>query len=107
MTSTTEREPPDRRGSPLPLDVVLQGDCLPILEGLPSESVDLIYVDPPFGTGQVQRLQSIRLGVGDKTRKGFGDRTHRFEVQSDHQYRDDMPLDEYLVFLEQRLREAR
>ena len=27
------------------------GDNLPILEGIPSESVDLIYLDPPFNTG--------------------------------------------------------
>jgi len=30
------------------------GDNLPILKELPSESVDLIYVDPPFNTGKVQ-----------------------------------------------------
>ena len=30
------------------------GDNLPILKELPSESVDLIYIDPPFNTGRVQ-----------------------------------------------------
>ncbi|MDP9224108.1 MAG: site-specific DNA-methyltransferase [Actinomycetota bacterium] len=85
---------------------MLEDDSLSVLRTLPSESVDLIYIDPPFGTGQLQRLQSIRLGVGEKTRRGFGDLTHRFEVQSDHEYRDDMPLDEYLVFLDERLKEA-
>ncbi|MEX2101289.1 MAG: site-specific DNA-methyltransferase [Actinomycetota bacterium] len=106
MTQTTPDDPTPAERSVLPLDVVLQDDCLSVLRGLPSDSVDLIYVDPPFGTGQLQRLQRIRLGVGDKTRKGFGDRTHRYEVQSDHAYRDDMPLDEYLKFLDERLAEA-
>ncbi len=27
------------------------GDNLPILKGLESESVDLIYIDPPYNTG--------------------------------------------------------
>lgn len=30
-------------------------DNLAILRGMPSESVDLIYIDPPFNTGKVQR----------------------------------------------------
>jgi site-specific DNA-methyltransferase (adenine-specific) len=106
MTSMVPDDPPLAGETVLPLDVVLEGDSLSVLRSLPSESVDLIYIDPPFGTGQVQRLQSIRLGVGEKTRKGFGDLTHRYEVQSDHEYRDDMPLDDYLVFLDERLREA-
>ena len=85
---------------------LIQGDSLEVLTQLPASCVDLIYVDPPFGTGQIRRLQSIRTGIGERTRKGFGDRTYRYAVTSDHEYRDDMPLDEYLVFLERRLSEA-
>ncbi|MCJ7518264.1 MAG: hypothetical protein MUO42_01140, partial [Anaerolineaceae bacterium] len=45
------------------------GDNLPILRSLPSESVDLIYIDPPFNTGKTQELKTI------KTRKSkTGDR---------------------------------
>jgi DNA modification methylase len=29
-------------------NTLYHGDCLEILKGLPSESVDLIYLDPPF-----------------------------------------------------------
>lgn len=32
----------------LPLDQVVQGDCLEILSGFPSESIDLIFADPPY-----------------------------------------------------------
>lgn len=81
-------------------------EALDVLPHLPSGSVDLIYIDPPFGTGIVRRLDSIRTGSGDNTRKGFGDRTYLYEVRSSRQYRDDMPLDEYLLFLEDHLKEA-
>src|SRR4029079_13141634 len=33
---------------PLPIDQILQGDCLEILESLPEQSVDLIFADPPY-----------------------------------------------------------
>ncbi|NLA80598.1 MAG: site-specific DNA-methyltransferase, partial [Chloroflexi bacterium] len=35
-------------------------DNLSVLKTLPSESVDLIYIDPPFNTGKVQARKSIR-----------------------------------------------
>src|SRR5580704_10295187 len=34
--------------APLPLDQVLQGDCLSVLAGLPEKSVDLVFADPPY-----------------------------------------------------------
>ena len=49
------------------------GDNLPILQQMPSASVDLIYIDPPFNTGKVQgrtQIKSVRSEAGDRT--GFG-----------------------------------
>jgi site-specific DNA-methyltransferase (adenine-specific) len=89
--------------STVPIRGLVKGENLAIMRQLPAESIDLIYIDPPFGTGQVRRLQSIRTGSGDKTRNGFGGRTYNFEVVSAHNYRDDMPLEEYLGFLYERL----
>jgi len=37
---------------------VYTGDCLDILEKLPNESVDLVYIDPPFFTQTVHKLQT-------------------------------------------------
>lgn len=34
--------------SPLPLDTILQGDCIELLKSLPAESVDLVFADPPY-----------------------------------------------------------
>ncbi len=82
---------------------VIQAENLDVLRGMPDGCVDLIYVDPPFGTGQVRRLDSIRLGRGPLSRRGFGDRTHAYEVVSSIAYRDDLSLSDYLHFLEVRL----
>lgn len=48
------------------------GDNLPILQKMPSESVDLIYIDPPFNTGKTQTRTTVRT-VKDENgdRKGF------------------------------------
>jgi site-specific DNA-methyltransferase (adenine-specific) len=93
----------DQADSTVPIRGLVQGENLAVMRQLPAESIDLIYIDPPFGTGQVRRLQSIRTGAGDRTRNGFGGRTYKFEVVSTHNYRDDMPLEEYLGFLYERL----
>ena len=85
------------------MDSVIHGENLAVMRTLLDESVDLIYIDPPFGTGQVRRLESIRTGRGDRTRGGFGGRIYNFEVVSAHDYRDDMLLEEYLGFLFERL----
>ena len=85
---------------------LVEADNLAVLTALPDECIDLIYIDPPFGTGQVRRLQSIVTGDGEKTRRGFGGRTYSWRVTSDRAYADDMPLDAYLGFLEKRLVEA-
>ena len=36
------------------MNQIFFGDNLPILKSLPDESIDLIYIDPPFNTGKVQ-----------------------------------------------------
>lgn len=43
----------------IPINSVLIGDCLDVLGQLPSGTIDLVYLDPPFNTG---RTQSDRIG---------------------------------------------
>jgi len=88
-----------------PWEGVVLGDNLEVLRTLPDGCVDLVYIDPPFGTGQRRRLDSIRTGSGDRTRVGFGGRTFRWETVSSLQYEDGMELDRYLEFLAPRLAE--
>ncbi|MDQ6675252.1 MAG: site-specific DNA-methyltransferase, partial [Chloroflexota bacterium] len=84
---------------------VVLADNLEVLTGLADNSIDLIYVDPPFNTGrrqQLERLRTIRDEVsGDRVGfQGQRYRTLRLGVSS---YLD--VYDDYLGFLEPRLAE--
>jgi site-specific DNA-methyltransferase (adenine-specific) len=85
---------------------VVHGECLEVLQSLPDASIDLVYVDPPFNTGRVQkrqRLRTVRDDAGDRT--GFAGHRYRTErVGADQGFAD--TFDDYLAFLEPRLREA-
>jgi site-specific DNA-methyltransferase (adenine-specific) len=81
------------------------GDNLGVLESLPSGAFALCYVDPPFNTGKVQtreRLRTVRDPEGDRT--GFQGRRYRTERLGSSAFAD--RHDDYLGFLEPRLREA-
>jgi site-specific DNA-methyltransferase (adenine-specific) len=86
---------------------ILHSENLAALREFASESVDLIYIDPPFNTGTTQkrpRLRTVRDEAGDRT--GFGGRRYRTELvgESAHAYAD--RFDDYLGFLRPRLIEA-
>ena len=82
------------------------GDNLPILQSLPSESVDLIYIDPPFNTGKTQARTQIRAERSEQgDRVGFtGARYQTIKLGSTE--KEDV-FDDFLVFLEPRLLEAK
>src|SRR6266542_1439825 len=65
---------------------LVESENLSLLRSLPDACVDLIYIDPPFGTGQIRRLQSIVTGAGEKSRIGFAGRNYRWQVRSDLSY---------------------
>ena len=86
--------------------VVWFGDNLEVLRSMPAESVDLVYIDPPFNTGKVQArdvLRTVRDPLGD--RNGFGGARYRTEKVGRASYTD--VFGDYLGFLEPRLEEAR
>ena len=66
---------------------VRHGDCLEVVRGLAAESVDLVYVDPPFFTQKTHSLVTR-------------DRTTKFEFSDEWKSRA-----EYLEFLRVRLKE--
>ncbi|HET6453460.1 MAG TPA: site-specific DNA-methyltransferase [Armatimonadota bacterium] len=81
------------------------GDNLPILRSLPSDSVDLIYIDPPFNTGKVQSLTRISTTMdenGDRT--GFQGKRYKTVTLGTRSYSD--LFDDYLSFLDPRLVEG-
>jgi hypothetical protein len=80
--------------------LIVPGDNLPILRGLPDGSIDLVYVDPPFNTGRRQTLRRLRTirdeEGGDRT--GFGGRRYRSIPLGSQSYVD--VHDDYLDFLD-------
>ena len=87
-------------------DLVVHGDNLAVLQALPAQTFDLIYMDPPFNTGRAQGRRTLSVAV-DPTgeRVGFGGRRYRSRLLSELQYDDE--FGDYLGFLEPRLRLAR
>lgn len=81
------------------------GDNITILQSLPSESIDLIYIDPPFNTGKSQsRTQIKTIADLDGDRVGFLGRSYRTIEVGQKAYHDQ--FDDYLGFLKPRLLEA-
>jgi len=87
------------------MNKVYFGDNLEVMRALPSGSIALVYADQPFNTGKVQRrtsLRTVRSDDGDRT--GFGGQRYATERIASIGYRD--LHDDYLGFLEPRLREV-
>jgi len=84
---------------------IYSGENLAVLKTLKSESVNLIYIDPPFNTGKKQARTQIRVARDDAgDRVGFGGNRYQTNVIGEQAYRDN--FDDYLGFLEPRLVEA-
>jgi site-specific DNA-methyltransferase (adenine-specific) len=86
-------------------NTVYLGDNLAVLKSIPTESIDLIYIDPPFNTGREQQRSketTKRNDLGDRV--GF--KGQRYEtIKSKVLSYDDQFVD-YWAFLEPRLEEA-
>ena len=84
---------------------VIQGDNLAVLQSIPDESIQLIYVDPPFNTGRVQtRGSSTTTRTETGNRIGF--KGQRYEIVKETVLSYDDEFKDYWSFLEPRLEEA-
>jgi site-specific DNA-methyltransferase (adenine-specific) len=84
---------------------IYAGDNLAILRSFPDAAFDLIYIDPPFNTGKTQartQLKTSQHADGDRT--GFGGRRYATQKVGTRAYAD--VFDDFLAFIEPRLREA-
>jgi len=87
------------------IGTIYYGDNLPILKEMASESVDLIYIDPPFNTGKKQartQIKTVRDPNGD--RRGFSGNTYQTLPQGTKEYSDIFA--DYETFVRPRLEEA-
>ena len=89
------------------MNCIYFGDNLPILRALPSESVALIYIDPPFNTGKTQartQIKTVRDAErGDRT--GFKGQRYKTVQLGERSFSDAFP--DFLDFLQSRLVEAK
>ena len=84
---------------------VYAGDNLEVLRRIPSESVPLVYIDPPFNTRKTQRrtrVKTARSDAGDRV--GFQGRRYATTEIGTWAFAD--AFDDYLGFLAPRLREG-
>lgn len=85
-------------------NLLIQGDNLTHLQSMPKESIDLIYIDPPFNTGRVQTRTNRSSRVSETGRLGFQGKRYEQIVDSVLSYDDEFA--DYWGFLEPRLEEA-
>ena len=98
MTGSAADSPPANR--------IVLADNLDALFEIEDESIPLIYIDPPFNTGQDRRhtrLKTVRDDVnGDRT--GFGGRRYRTVRLGAQEFVD--TFDDFMDFIAPRLQEA-
>ena len=81
---------------------IILGDNLEALAGLPDAFASLVYVDPPFNTGKVQkrdRIKATRAPAG--ARGGFGG--HRYDVEKVASSTYEDSFDDFTAFLMPRI----
>ena len=84
---------------------VIFGDNLSVLQSIADESVQLIYVDPPFNTGRTQtRGSSVTTRTEEGNRVGF--KGQRYEIVKETVLSYDDEFSDYWAFLEPRLEQA-
>jgi site-specific DNA-methyltransferase (adenine-specific) len=91
--------------TPLTRNQIVYAENLSYMRTLPDGAFRLIYIDPPFNTGKVQQRARMRVVASEQgERIGFGDRRYHVQLYDSPAYQD--AYEDYLGFLEPRLREA-
>ena len=58
----------EKGGQPLPLNTIIDGDCIDVMNSLPEASVDLIFADPPYNLqlkGDLHRPDNSKVDAVD------------------------------------------
>lgn len=85
-------------------DLVIQSDNLDLLRQIPSDSVQLVYIDPPFNTGRRQSRQTLKTKRSlNGSRVGF--KGQNYETVKGRILGYDDEFADYWTFLEPRLSE--
>lgn len=87
-------------------NLVYYADNLSVLSRIEDESIDLVYIDPPFNTGKVQsrkNTKAVKAKDGKGSRKGFCGKGYDLVDMGDVLSYTDSYSDQYLTFLKLRL----
>ena len=88
------------------MNEVHHADNLDVLLKIPDASIDLIYIDPPFNTGKIQRYQRIQTKQDeDGNRKGFVGKKYSSKIVSDTSFHDSFA--DFQAYLKPRLEQAK
>lgn len=86
-------------------DLIFEGNNEEILRQFPDASFQMIYIDPPFNTGRVQKLQALTTKRSEEGgRVGFKGQSYETIKGRLRSYDD--AFEDYWSFLEPRLEEA-
>ena len=82
---------------------IVLGENLEVLATLPEAFASVIYIDPPFNTGKVQKRERIKATAteGPGQRGGFGGRRYNVEKVDSSTYKD--TFDDFERFLMPRI----
>jgi site-specific DNA-methyltransferase (adenine-specific) len=87
-------------------ELIIEGECLQLLPSFADAGFRLIYIDPPFNSGRQQTRRTLETVAdeerGDRT--GFGGRRYCSRPLGELSFDDS--FEDYLGFLEPRLRQA-
>jgi site-specific DNA-methyltransferase (adenine-specific) len=84
---------------------IILGENLDVLKDIPDESIDLIYIDPPFNTGKRQsRTQISTKRSKDGDRVGFKGERYKTVKIGTKGYNDQ--FDDFMEYIKPRLDEA-
>ncbi len=84
---------------------IVFSENLTYLPTLPRGMFRLIYIDPPFNTGRVQKRDRFKATANEEgNRVGFGGRTYSIEKVESPEYQD--TFDDFISYIEPRIREA-
>jgi site-specific DNA-methyltransferase (adenine-specific) len=88
-----------------PNKIVLADNLDFLKKSVANETVDLIYIDPPFNTGKDQVRRTVKATRSEQgAHLGFGGHRYQRTVTASSRYND--AHQDYLAFLDPRLREA-
>jgi DNA modification methylase len=83
---------------------VYLGDNSKILDSLPEDFFQLIYIDPPFNTGKTQTKNTVKAIRADEGTAGFKGQKYSMVSQGTNSYSD--TFDDYTAFLQPKIERA-